>query len=154
RRGDVAAVWVAVLDFASQHDCRGSVSGMDPEEIAVSFDYEVEYVSKILAAFGEKGMITGGRIAAWERRQVHREREHDSRERIRAYRQRLKEPVPDDRTAVTPPSRHVTPGGDEETEGVREAVLVSVSCISGNGESSSTERGFDYSGRLKQKDLS
>lgn len=83
RRGDVAAVWLAVLDFASQHEDRGSVAGMDPEEIAVSFDYEVPYVDQIISAFGEKGMIENGRVAAWERRQVNRERDDDSTPRVR-----------------------------------------------------------------------
>jgi hypothetical protein len=132
----LAAVWVAVLDCASHHEDRGSVSEMDLEEIAVSFDYEVEHVSKILAVFEEKGMITSGRIAAWERRQVHREHESDSRARGRAC-QRLKEQAPDGKTEVTPPSRHVTPGGHEETEAVSEAVSASISSVAGNGKSSS-----------------
>ena len=88
RRGDVAAVWVAVLDFASQHEDRGSVAGIDAEEIAVSYDYDPEYVAKIFAAFEEKGMIAADRVTAWEWRQVQREREDNSTERVRAYRVR------------------------------------------------------------------
>ena len=91
RRGDVAAVWVSVLDYASQREERGSVEGIDAEEIAVSFDYETEYVMQIIAAFEEKGMIRDGRVAAWERRQVQRERNDDSAGRVRAYRQRQKQ---------------------------------------------------------------
>jgi hypothetical protein len=91
RRGDVAAVWVAVIDFASQHEDRGSVVGIDPEEVALLLDYEIEFVSRILKAFEERGMITAGRLAAWERRQPRRERDDDSTERVRAFRQRQKE---------------------------------------------------------------
>jgi hypothetical protein len=106
RRGDVAAVWVAVLDFASQQEDRGAVSEIDPEEIAVSYDYDIEYVSQILKALEEKGMIAAGRLTAWERRQVQREREDDSIDRVRAYRQRQKKQA---QGSETPMSRLVTP---------------------------------------------
>jgi hypothetical protein len=112
RRGDVAAVWVALLDCASQHVDRGSVVEIDPEEIAVSFDYEVEYVSKILAAFEEKGMIAGGRLTAWERRQPQREREDSSAARTRDYRQRLKNLAHS--PSVTPCDPNVTPYDNRE----------------------------------------
>jgi hypothetical protein len=91
RRGDVVAIWVTLLDFASQHKDRGSVIGIDPEEISLSLDYEMGYVSRIVNAFEEKGMITAGRLAAWERRQPRRERDDDSKERVRAHRQHKKE---------------------------------------------------------------
>ncbi|HLI85503.1 MAG TPA: hypothetical protein VKV17_16430, partial [Bryobacteraceae bacterium] len=90
KRGDVVAVWLAALDFASQHKGRGSIEGIDAEEIAVSLEYETEYVSGILRAFEDRGMIASSRLAAWERRQVQREREDNSTERVRAYRQRQK----------------------------------------------------------------
>jgi len=110
RRGDVAAVWVAMLDYASQQPDRGSVAGVDAEEIAVNFDYAVEDVERIIAAFGERRMIANGRITAWERRQVLREREDSSAERTRKYRRRLQE-----ETNVTPCDASVTPCDANET---------------------------------------
>ena len=79
RRGDVVAIWLALHDHASQNEDRGSIADIDPEDIAVAFDCEVEVVRGIMLALEEKGMTEGGRIAAWEREQVFREREDDSK---------------------------------------------------------------------------
>lgn len=117
RRCEVLAVWVACLDYASQHEDRGAVQGIDPEELGVSLDMETLTVECVLSGFRERDMISvtpcnasetpaRERITAWERRQVQRERDDDSTERVRRYRQKL---IPKELPAETPASRHVTP---------------------------------------------
>ncbi len=88
RPGDVAAVYWVLLDRASLDKERGSVAGYDIEVIADALGYDIEEVSAIIAVFEEKGVITDGRIVAWEKYQP--KREDDSRERVAAYRERIK----------------------------------------------------------------
>jgi hypothetical protein len=116
-RAEVLAVWIACLDFASQHEDRGTVQGIDAEELAVSLDLDEATVDRVLNGFRERDMIsvtprnateTQGveRITAWERRQVQRERDDDSSERVRRFRQKR---TAKDLSTETPPSSHVTP---------------------------------------------
>lgn len=65
----VVAVWVCVLDAASQHDPRGIV-GIDPEELAVVLDLETEAVKAILDALKSKNLLDDkGRVVNWHKRQ-------------------------------------------------------------------------------------
>ncbi len=116
-RAVALAVWIACLDYASQHEDRGAIEGIDPEEVAVSLDLDVETVESVLEGFRRRDMISvtpcdasvtqsTERITAWERRQVQRERDDDSTERTRKYRQKRQ---PKDLHVETPAERHVTP---------------------------------------------
>lgn len=65
----VVAVWVCLLDAASQHASRGVIA-IDPEEIAVIQGMELEAVEAIIQALRDKGMIDkNSRLASWDKRQ-------------------------------------------------------------------------------------
>lgn len=65
----VVAIWLCILDAASQHDPRGVIA-IDPEEVAVVQDVEFEAVKAVMQAFHDKGMIDGhNRLTAWDKRQ-------------------------------------------------------------------------------------
>ncbi|MCH2548252.1 MAG: hypothetical protein MK052_11685 [Alphaproteobacteria bacterium] len=67
--GVAVVVWACVLDAASQHDPRG-IAVIDPEEIAVSLDFDVEAIEAILAAMLDKGLLDeDGHLTAWDKRQ-------------------------------------------------------------------------------------
>jgi len=84
RRGEVLAVWVALLDHASVADPRGSVKGADPEEIAAVLECDAAAVTSIIAALRERGMILpGGMISYWDKHQ------NISTPRTRAHRARV-----------------------------------------------------------------
>jgi hypothetical protein len=70
RRGEALALWVALLDHASRATPRGSVEGIDAEEISVALEFDAAMVETVLQAFRDRNMILpGGRIADWERSQ-------------------------------------------------------------------------------------
>lgn len=70
RRGEVLALWVALLDHASRSVPRGSVRDMDAEEIAVALEFDSAALETALQALREKKMILpDGRLADWERNQ-------------------------------------------------------------------------------------
>lgn len=87
--GMVVSVAWALMDRASQADNRGSIEGYDAEELAIFYGYETEQVEAVVAAMEARGVIVGGRFAAWERRQP--KREDDSAERVKRHRERQKE---------------------------------------------------------------
>ena len=65
----VVAIWLCVLDAASQHDPRG-VCRLDPEEVSVMQDISLDAVENILKSFRDRGMITSEDIvASWSKRQ-------------------------------------------------------------------------------------
>lgn len=88
--GIVAAVVWAMLDHASQNPDRGAVGKFDVETYAAWSGFEENQVEAILKALEQKGVIIGGRFAAWERRQPRRE--DGSAERAAAWRAAQKEP--------------------------------------------------------------
>ena len=71
----VIACWSAILEYASTRDERGCVSGIDPEEIAIVLDLEIDQVVAILAAMNDKNIIDDGRLSGWNKRQPKREDE-------------------------------------------------------------------------------
>jgi hypothetical protein len=85
RSGDVAAVWWALLDHASQAEDRGSVADFDPEVLAVAFDYPVEDVRRVYETLCNAGLVSERyRLVSWERRQP--KREGSSTDRVRKHR--------------------------------------------------------------------
>lgn len=90
----VIAIWVALLERAScvtdgdEYVTRGDVTGFDCDAHDAMLDVDDGTCARILAAFLDKGMVAGGRIVNWEKRQP--KREDSSAERTRAYRERIK----------------------------------------------------------------
>ncbi len=79
----VVAVWVYILDAASQHDPRGMVE-IDPEEVAVIQDIDLEVVETILDVLTSKKLIDDeGNVVNWHKRQhtTSTERSKKSREK-------------------------------------------------------------------------
>lgn len=97
----VVAVWACVLDAASQHDPRGTIN-IDPEEIAVFQDMEMEAVEAILDALKSKNLIDDeGTVVNWHRRQ-----HTTSTERMKKHRDKKKQDV----TGSDAKKRSVTSG--------------------------------------------
>ncbi len=79
----VVAVWVCILDAASQHDPRGIIE-IDPEEVAVIQGMEMDVVESILDALKSKNLIDDeGNVMNWHKRQhtTSTERSKKSREK-------------------------------------------------------------------------
>jgi hypothetical protein len=93
RPGDVWAVFTALCDRASQAQDRGSLEGLDAEDIAAGFGYDLEQVKAILGALKAKGLIDDARVTTWEKHQPKREddgatqRKREQRERERTERE-------------------------------------------------------------------
>lgn len=125
RFGDVMAVWLALLEEASQADQRGDVSGFDAESFDCLLGADDGETLRIMQAMAAKGLIGEDmRLAGWERRQPEREDlgnpatgAMSAAERKRLQRQREKER--DTSHFVTPchdESRPVTPCHDRVDE--------------------------------------
>jgi hypothetical protein len=112
---NVSAVAWALFDHASQAEDRGDVSGFDLEFYAAWAGVDDAVIAGIIGAMTDKGIIVAGRLAAWEKRQP--KREDDSRERVRAHRERRAaaetEPVTDGNDSSEP----VTHGNADVTHG-------------------------------------
>ena len=79
----VVAVWVCILDAASQHDPRGIIA-LDPEEVAVIQGMELAAVEAILDALTSKNLIDAeGNVMNWHKRQhtTSTERSQKSRDK-------------------------------------------------------------------------
>lgn len=84
RRAEALALWVALLDRASQGRPRGQVGEVDPEELAVPLELEPKDAARALQAFRDKGMLTQtGAIGGWEKMQA------TSTARVRRHRSRM-----------------------------------------------------------------
>jgi len=94
----VSAVFWALLDYASQQEERGNISGFDAETYAMWAGCDENDVISILNVMRSKGVITDGEtLAAWDKRQPRRE--DDSSERVRRHRDKQRQGVTDN--AVT-----------------------------------------------------
>lgn len=69
----VVAVWLSLLDYASQADVRGSVGGVDTELLDCNLDLEDGTTQAVMEAMEAKGVIHEGQISAWDKRQPVRE---------------------------------------------------------------------------------
>jgi len=125
RFGDVMAVWLALLEEASQADDRGDVSGFDPDSFDFRLGDEEGMTLRIMRAMGAKGLIGEDmRLAGWGRRQPDREDlgnpstgAMSAAERKRLQRQREKERDTSlDVTTSHDESRHVTTSHDRGEE--------------------------------------
>ena len=91
-RSAVIAVWAALLEHASQADERGDISEFDTEVMAVALDLEEDAILAIIKAMKDKGMIDGGRIKAWDKRQP--KREDEAAQRAKEWREKQKQQDP------------------------------------------------------------
>lgn len=115
--GTVVSVWAAMLEFASQSEDRGSVEGFDCEQIDALFGYPDGTTESVCNAMKRHVTDETGFIVSWEKRQVKREREGSSTERVRAHRAKKKEQeIQKDTTEKrdeTPCNASVTPGNTQ-----------------------------------------
>lgn len=107
RVSDAIAVWVNLLERASQAGERGSIEGFDCESCDALFDLPDGAACAIFQAFQDKGMVHNGAIAKWSDRQPQRERPDDlSTNRTRRFRDKKKAEAP----MGTPGNAMGTPG--------------------------------------------
>ena len=118
----VIAVWAALLECASQADDRGSIEDFDPESVDALMQIADGSSQSVLDALseGRRPRIVAGRIANWEKRQVLREREDNSTDRVRNHRERLKAALENDNGPCnadeTPPEHQETPRTEQNRE--------------------------------------
>ena len=84
----VVAVWVSLLDHASQAEERGSVAGVDCDLLDVTLDLEDGVARAVVSAMESKGLVAEGRISAWDKRQVRREESDNPQAKTAAQRKR------------------------------------------------------------------
>ncbi len=98
--GTVVAIWMAILEFASQHETRGSLEGFCSEEIDALYGYEEGTTQSVFKAMESRGIIEGGMLVAWDKRQGTRATSASTdnggapmtpAERSRRYRERQRE---------------------------------------------------------------
>lgn len=82
--GVVVAVWSALLEFASEQEDRGSVSGFCCEDTDVLFGFDDGSTAAVVSAMRERGVIVEERIAAWDKRQF----DEKNAERCKRYREK------------------------------------------------------------------
>lgn len=98
-RAEILAVWVWIIDFSSQSEERGVVSGIDPAQIAVTLDIPDETVISIIQGFEKLEMISSNYLKAWNKRQP--KREDPNADRQRRYKDRKREKVTQGDAKVT-----------------------------------------------------
>ena len=108
RPGDVWAVFTALCDRASQAADRGSLDGLDLEDVSAGLGYDIDQVSRIVTTLKAKSLIDDERVTTWTKHQPKKEDDGAS-ERKRLQREREKKAqetgIKDDRSAS---SRDVT----------------------------------------------
>jgi hypothetical protein len=71
RRGEVLALWLTLMDRASQNTPRGSVGNIDPEEIAATLEFKTDIVESALKALRDKEMVSAdGVLPGWKKSQI------------------------------------------------------------------------------------
>lgn len=119
RVSDVLAVWATVLEAASQSDERGNHGDLDHESIDLSLGLDDGMSEVICSEMRTRGLLDEhGEILAWQRRQVKRERDDSSTERVRKHRdrQRQKDPSNANETPGNATQHQETPRGEERRE--------------------------------------
>lgn len=125
--GTVVAVWAAILEHASQDEERGSIDGFDPEAIDALYGYEDGTCKSVVDAMADKKLIVNGCVLSWQKRQPKREREDNSTERVRKFREAKKAASETENSnnnaeetpcnaSVTPLKRHETPRTEQNRE--------------------------------------
>lgn len=118
---DVLAVWIHMLDCASQSDERGSLVGWSDAVAGKALDMDANAIERIRTHMNGL-VLTGERITAWDRRQP--KREDGSAERARAWREAKKAQKASESQAANATERNRTqPNAREDkirTEQIRE----------------------------------
>ena len=116
--GTVVAIWLAMLDHASQNEDRGSLANFDCEIIDALYGYEDGVCERVMEAMIAKGMIVDGQVENWEKRQNRQAKKQDgslaksNAERQREYRERQKT---QNNAAITESNESVTQRNDNVT---------------------------------------
>jgi DnaD/phage-associated family protein len=84
--GVVSAIAWALLDYASQHEPRGTVAEFDTEVYAVYSGFPQAEIDAVIQAMNDKGVIVDGMLANWAKRQPKREDETGT-QRVRNWRE-------------------------------------------------------------------
>ncbi len=112
--GTVVSVWVALLEYASQNDERGSIAGFDFETVDALYGYPDGTTETVCNTMRNKGLINNSdRIVSWSKRQPQREREDTSTERVRRFREKQKINKSSD---INGDNSDETPGNATETQ--------------------------------------
>lgn len=108
----VLAVWATMLEAASQSERRGNHGDLDHEAIDFSLGLEDGQSHLIWSEMITRGLLElDGSISAWTKRQVKRERDDSSAERVQAHRERKRQVTPSNASET-----QETPRGEEIRE--------------------------------------
>lgn len=120
KRCEVGWVWVILLDYASQNEKRGSIVGLDHEQISIMADLPLVQVSEIIGQLTQRGLIQqDGNLTAWTKRQPVRERaDETSTERVKRFRNKKQTETPCNakKDDETPCNANETPVAVKKTE--------------------------------------
>jgi len=131
----ISTFWM-LLDYASQHQDRGSVQGFDIEVAAAFMGVEDEEVQAILTALSERGVIADGRLSNWDKRQP--KREDDSKERVQRYRNAKKQEETQPEASVTQRNADVTQRNDREKEREKEREIIPLTPVEQEAQTTTT----------------
>lgn len=121
-RSDIVSVWVWLIDFSSQNSPRGSIDGIEIDEIAASLDLPDDSVEVIINALRWKGMITGNVLTAFEKRQPMNDK--TNAERQARHRARLKQQESDSNALRNGTNALALAREDEDEDGDGEVLVV------------------------------
>ena len=97
----VIAVWAFLLEQASASAERGAFGDVDCESLDCLLGLDDGATAAIMLAMEGRGLVEGGSVSAWEKRQPKRERvDENSTERSRAFRQKKRQETPEDNDAT------------------------------------------------------
>jgi len=112
---DVLAVWAYMLEQASAAETRGTFGEIDCEALDCLFAFPDGRTADVLAAMQTRGLVDGGSVVSWEKRQPKRE-DDTAAERKRKQREREHELALAAAVTATE-SRTVTQGHAQVTHG-------------------------------------
>jgi len=87
---EVLAVWAFLLEQASAAEIRGSFGSVDCEAVDCLFSFEDGCTASIMEQMEARGLLSGDRVANWDKRQPKRE-DNTAAERKRRQREREQE---------------------------------------------------------------
>lgn len=129
---EVLAVYMALLDYASQSDQRGSIEGIDLEDIEAMYD--LDDAASIFNAMEGK-LHNGKLLTGWDKRQP--EREDNSTSRVRKHREKKRRETQcngDETQRNAPEQIQSRTDTDTEEAATRETAPVCAATLSGEVE--------------------
>lgn len=89
---EVLAVWAFLLEAASASAERGHYGEIDCEAVDCLFGMADGKTASIMNQMQQRGLIEGGAVSSWEKRQPKRERDDDnSTKRVQAFREKQRQ---------------------------------------------------------------